>query len=384
MAHDAEKVKRTAAEWLATNNVARISAFAQSLGFDDATARADLQRIASGEAHADLAAMMEQIDEVNRNISVLRAALHASTFGRTFWSMALETKALALVTYVSASSTDTARHIRAAECYAWASFAAAACAVASRSIPIDSQLLREACPPGAAGWWWFETPLQPPSKPDLKIDVLSWEWSLPEGAQRPELMCRAWSSTATSNNRVFVATCASWGWREGESPDQAAEHRRSTPVMVLDITDPAKPFDELPQRPETEQERDDVVAMCAYLSRFFLAGCAWLTQRVVTEAVGHIERHRRKQLAREHGLPPSVKVIQLRRSERHTSERTGEPDEATRQYMCRWVVDGHWRNQACGVRFSQRKLIYVLPYVKGPDDRPLMTDKRDRVFAVNR
>ncbi len=383
MAEPNEKVRQTAADWLATNNVNRINAFAQSQGFTDDKARAELAKIASGEAHVELASMIAQIEECERNIRVLRASLHASSFGRTFWSMALETKAVALVTFGGPSTSDTARHIRDADCYAWAAFASTACSVASQSIPPDSYLLREHCPPQREGWWWFETPLKAPSKPDFKIDVLSWEWVTNDDDHSADLMCRAWSTMELPNGRTLMSTCATWYWREGSHPHDAADNRRAQRVMVMDfIANTSVAFHDLPQRPETDEEREEVAEMCGYLSRFFLAGCAWLTQRVVTEESGHIERHRRKQLAREHGLLSTVKVIHLRRSERR--ERIGEPEESTRQYLCRWVVDGHWRNQACGPQFSQRKLIYVLPYVKGPDDQPLMAHKRERIFAVNR
>lgn len=34
----------------------------------------------------------------------------------------------------------------------------------------------------------------------------------------------------------------------------------------------------------------------------------------------------------------------------------------------RFVVRGHWRNQACGPKLTERKHIWVLPYWKGPDE----------------
>ncbi len=63
-----------------------------------------------------------------------------------------------------------------------------------------------------------------------------------------------------------------------------------------------------------------------------------------------------------------VQVVRLRRP--HT-EGTGEGSTSGREWAHRWIVDGHWRWQACGPRHSERRLIYVGPYVKGPDDKPL-------------
>jgi hypothetical protein len=36
-----------------------------------------------------------------------------------------------------------------------------------------------------------------------------------------------------------------------------------------------------------------------------------------------------------------------------------------------FVVRGHWRNQACGLKLSQRKIMWIKPYWKGPEDAPI-------------
>lgn len=126
---------------------------------------------------------------------------------------------------------------------------------------------------------------------------------------------------------------------------------------------------------------DEVDKSAREIGRFIAAGCAWLNQRVVTDGIGRVERHRRKQLAREYGAEVSdVKVIQLRRAE--SSSRgpfdSGEPVE----WSCRWIVNGHWRNQY-HPSTGKHELKYILPYVKGPDDKPLKVPKHT-VYAVNR
>ena len=71
--------------------------------------------------------------------------------------------------------------------------------------------------------------------------------------------------------------------------------------------------------------------------------------------------------------PPAVTLIDIRRPQRaphDPSEATGE-----RQYNRRWWVGGHWRQQACGPNHSQRKPIYVAPYIKGPEDKPLSSER---------
>lgn len=38
----------------------------------------------------------------------------------------------------------------------------------------------------------------------------------------------------------------------------------------------------------------------------------------------------------------------------------------------RFIVRGHWKNQACGEDLSERKMIFVEPYWKGPADAPVL------------
>jgi hypothetical protein len=40
-------------------------------------------------------------------------------------------------------------------------------------------------------------------------------------------------------------------------------------------------------------------------------------------------------------------------------------DKVTKQYKSQWIVRGHWRNQAFGEGFKDRKIIWIQPYVKG-------------------
>jgi hypothetical protein len=35
-------------------------------------------------------------------------------------------------------------------------------------------------------------------------------------------------------------------------------------------------------------------------------------------------------------------------------------------YKSRWLVRGHWRNQACGALLREHRHIFIEPYWKGP------------------
>jgi hypothetical protein len=66
----------------------------------------------------------------------------------------------------------------------------------------------------------------------------------------------------------------------------------------------------------------------------------------------------------------AVRVLHLRRLER---EHGAPQDEAaSREYTCRWMVRGHWRQQWYPSRGVHRP-IWINPHIKGPDDKPLRT-----------
>lgn len=80
------------------------------------------------------------------------------------------------------------------------------------------------------------------------------------------------------------------------------------------------------------------------------------------------------------GLPtPEVTVVDLRRqyTPADQEENEGVPG---RHYRHRWVVSGHWRNQAYGPERSLRRRTWVPSYVKGPDGAPLLLTEKVNVW----
>jgi len=77
-----------------------------------------------------------------------------------------------------------------------------------------------------------------------------------------------------------------------------------------------------------------------------------------------------------------VSIIELRRT------RSG-PDSVTagagsdRKINKRFLVSGHWRQQACGPGRTLRKPRYINAFLKGPEDAPLL-DPSDRVYLWRR
>lgn len=78
----------------------------------------------------------------------------------------------------------------------------------------------------------------------------------------------------------------------------------------------------------------------------------------------------------------TVTCASLRRRHYHSeSEREAE----SREYSHRWIVRGHMRNQPIGPRNAEggqeRMRVWIAPYVKGPEDKPLVLKDRVQLFV---
>lgn len=78
---------------------------------------------------------------------------------------------------------------------------------------------------------------------------------------------------------------------------------------------------------------------------------------------------------------PVVKSVLLRRAS-GGDKAEGLEEAGTRRYSCQWMVGCHWRQQVCGKGRAERKPTLILPYVKGPEDKPLR--KRPVVLHARR
>lgn len=230
------------------------------------------------------------------------------------------------------------------EAFSWTSETASAVGLASHTVPASSVLSSSALLPVRAWWWYCVDALPVRSRHGI---------TLPDGTHMPEDIV-ALSCAGVEDGMQVVAY-------------RSLPHREplaSTAFHIPEGVTLASFIDQMRQRPGvSEQSAADLVQ----IARFIVAACTWLQQRIVVATSGHIERHRRKQIARDHRVPEplDVKVIQLRRLESPSRVTTGS-DPVT--WSCRWVVNGHWRHQPYK---AERKLIYIMPFMKGPADMPL-------------
>lgn len=359
------------------------------------TAEEWITRGRSGEFFERIDELSSQINRANADIRRLLAlrALHVPH--HKAWMMALEMQYAALRKY-KAQRIDAARDyqrdsgvvdrwlaesgreltpeiaaigitqrqiemLQKAEAFWWSHDTATAALSASQSIP-GSTVVSEVVLPSRFGWWWFDKP--------IAVDLTGSDHGLAALLFESDDHGMHFSAYSLDEDDG-PAFALGWNWPAGESWETLRQMIADGKAVAMYRSDVGR-----------EKSHETI----AHISRLFLAGCAWLQQKVVVETHGNIERHRRKQLAREDGTPPvrnEVRVIQLRR--RDYSGVTHQPTEGERvshEYSCRWVVSGHWRNQFYPST-NERKLIYIMPFVKGPADKPLKTEDR-RVYLVSR
>lgn len=104
--------------------------------------------------------------------------------------------------------------------------------------------------------------------------------------------------------------------------------------------------------------------------------------------IGQITRRDPTPRRRRHSPPDpgdittGVNLVALRENAARLP--TEEPDEGEKKWglSVRFMVRGHWRNQACGEKLGQHRPVYVAPYLKGPEDAPLKSS--ETVFVWRR
>lgn len=140
----------------------------------------------------------------------------------------------------------------------------------------------------------------------------------------------------------------------------------------LPVTDEPIPLDDLPAYEGMRPSRSIVAALAA---AWHLMQQPQLVDRVVQEP-GRADAR----ALRRADMPDSgVTLVALRRQYTPGGR---DPDAGSdgRRYRNRWVVSGHWRNQAYGPSQSLRRQTWVPSYVKGPEGAPLLSTEKVNVW----
>jgi hypothetical protein len=107
-----------------------------------------------------------------------------------------------------------------------------------------------------------------------------------------------------------------------------------------------------------------------------------MSQTIVEKAKETGDRTQRRRLERE-SVPTEVVVIQFRKRKYYNEKGEETEDSKKIDWSHRWLVGGHWRWQPYKDPVSGgeiKKRIWISPYVKGPEDKPLVM--KDRVYVL--
>jgi len=69
----------------------------------------------------------------------------------------------------------------------------------------------------------------------------------------------------------------------------------------------------------------------------------------------------------------TVTVVNLARKHLHVGRVMAE---GSRNWEHRWIVRGHWREQPYGPNRSERRRVWIAPYIKGPEGKPMIENTK--------
>lgn len=238
-----------------------------------------------------------------------------------------------------------------AEVYYWSPQICQMLQQASAAMP--DMTLRSELMPTWNGYLWFGSPLS--DRGEYPPDLVAMTWATVTAGSddpSPTVLITPWFRNENCISGLPVGGVA---WDIGKTAESGGGYG--------------------PLVPSTS----DAVIWCLKL---FGSMLAFMDQRILVSRAERPDRSLRRRLSRDGWThEPLIRVVQLRRTANQNASR--EHSNEAVEWSCQWVVRGHWRQQACGPNHSERRPVFVLPYVKGPEDAPLKTSA-DRVFAVVR
>jgi len=290
---------------------------------------------------------------------------------------------------IGALQPATAAALKAASAYYWAPQAFDAVAEAALALPdwacLSDEALGDLSPVGTCGWWWFSrpVPVQTISRANVPVVALLWRRE-----HHPVQGPRMWLTTMVTEDEHLLSEV---GRQRIVTADAYGKPVPTTSWLVLDGVRLDQWREEFRRGYEAVNpatvgyQRAGLDVTCdagLWFSRFFIAACAWLRQRVVTRLPATGVRQAGRRLQREHRLeqPPKVEVVTLRRPALEAAQ-PRDPDAPHREFSCRWIVHGFWRNQYYPST-GRHAPKWIDSYIKGPVDKPLK--EAARVFAVRR
>lgn len=132
-------------------------------------------------------------------------------------------------------------------------------------------------------------------------------------------------------------------------------------------------------RHDTTVDDEGLKVLALSAARLVVALGLFMQQELISSSATHVDRATIRRVRRKAGedVSPIVLVVYLRRPKRQK----GDAVSSSREWHTRWLVGGHWRQHWFPL-LKKHKPLWISPYIKGPEDKPLRS--HDRVFAVVR
>lgn len=236
---------------------------------------------------------------------------------------------------------------------------------AASKLPTDV-LMTEAMTPSEAGFVWFDRPLEIDTFPISAADRDAGFVPLDEQeVQVQPLHGFEWMITTERLLHVMALMPSPRGGL-GELPALSWQLGTTRPQM---------------ERLVTTQLGDHAPVFVRVLSKEVAAFFLFVQQKILVALPVPVDRPTRRRAEKAGQVVQPVRVVELRKRERlDAPARDGQGDPV--EWSCRWMVRGHWRQQLYPSE-NQHHPLWIAPYVKGPDNKPVRPP-RHQIFAVVR
>lgn len=243
--------------------------------------------------------------------------------------------------------------------------------------------------PTEHGFCWFDggVDMQDVWGKSMPFHAMTWERRRSESTGTPGFFCCFYTLFGDSRDQLWadldeagrLRLLADLGRLQIVHTAFFADERRVGPATVNYVE----------QYPDYQQYAPAGATMSKQVfnnTRFMLALLMLLGQ-TITSTQRHDLRPANPKRARRMKVPGAVTVITLR----HAKHIAHHDQESSVEWSHRWVVRGHWRSQHCGPHHpgaqevapgQYRTRIWIAPFVKGPEDRPLVV--RSKVNRLSR
>lgn len=111
-----------------------------------------------------------------------------------------------------------------------------------------------------------------------------------------------------------------------------------------------------------------------WLAALWLLASQPLAESVIQEADRPAARRSKRA-----SLSSDVRLVNVRRRAHEGAHEPLESGKGGRTYSRRWLVEGFWRQQACGPQWKDHRPVFVESHVRGPKDKPLVVRETVKV-----